>query len=64
MGWKETGEIMEEMRRGDVRRSTTTDFAAFDGMALWEAERRPPLPTSGLIEQQRLFMKGLKALQR
>lgn len=60
MGWKETGRILDEMRREDVRRSKTIDFAAFDGMALWEAKRRPPLPTSGLVEQQRLFMKALQ----
>lgn len=60
MGWKETGEILEAERREQVRRSQTAQFAAFDGMALWHAQRRPPLPTSGLVEQQRIFMKALQ----
>lgn len=57
-GWKTLGPILEEERRVRVRNSKTTDCAAFAGMAEWETRRRPSPATSGLIEQQRLFMKA------
>jgi hypothetical protein len=63
MGWKEVGEYLEAERRERVRRSDTVrELSAFNGMAAAWLKRFPPSPTSGLIEQQRLFsrMRDLK----
>ena len=60
MGWKEIGEYLEAERRERVRNSETLGFRAFNGMALWEAKCRPPEPTSGLVEQQRIFLKAIQ----
>lgn len=58
MGWKETGEILDAERRERVRETETpARLHAFDGLALFSLARFPPPPTSGLIEQQRLFAK-------
>jgi hypothetical protein len=58
MGWKEVGEYLEAERRERVRRTDTVrELCAFDGMALAWLKRFPPPPTSGLIEQQRLFSR-------
>jgi hypothetical protein len=57
--WTTLGPILEAERRERVRHSVTRDeFAAFDGMALAALERFPNKPTSGLVEQQRIFMKA------
>jgi hypothetical protein len=57
--WKTLGPILEAERRERIRRSVTREeFAAFDGMALAALERFPNTPTSGLVEQQRIFMKA------
>lgn len=58
LGWQETGEFMEAERRERVRETETpARLHAFDGLALFSLARFPPPPTSGLIEQQRLFAK-------
>ena len=58
MGWQETGELLEAERREQVREmKTPARLRAFDGLALFSLPRFPPPPTSGLIEQQRLFAK-------
>jgi hypothetical protein len=67
MGWKEVGEYLETERRARVRRSDTVrELSAFNGMAAAWLKRFPPAPTSGLIEQQRLFsrMRDLKEITR
>lgn len=56
--WKRVGPLLEEQREEDVRRSDTArDIAVFG--RLWRQAVRdwPPQTTSGLVEQQRLFMK-------
>jgi hypothetical protein len=58
MGWKETGEFLEAERRERVRRTDCVqELPVFNGIVLAGLERFPAAPTSGLIEQQRLFMK-------
>jgi hypothetical protein len=58
MGWKETGEFLEAERRERVRRTDTPrELPAFNGIVLAALKRFPVPATSGLIEQQRLFMK-------
>lgn len=56
--WKRVGPLLEEQREEDVRRSDTISNIAVFGR-LWQDAIRawPPLPTSGLVEQQRIFMK-------
>lgn len=54
--WARTGPILEQLKREDILSANTQmsiEFLddAFES-ALW---LYPPLPTSGLIEQQRLF---------
>jgi hypothetical protein len=49
---------LEQERRDRVRRTDTVkELSAFDGLALAALDRFPPPPTSGLIEQQRLFAR-------
>jgi hypothetical protein len=57
--WKRATPELERMRRQDIRDADTArSIPAFDG--LFEAAVRdfPPKPTSGLVEQQRLFRKN------
>jgi hypothetical protein len=56
--WKRVGPLLEEQREADVRASDTVSNVAAFGRLWNEAVRVwPPGPTSGLVEQQRLFMK-------
>lgn len=58
--WKLAGPELERDRRKQIREADTKrDLKIFRGLASWALKQRPPLPTSGLVEQQRLF-----ALQR
>lgn len=51
-------EFLEQERRERVRATNTArELSAFDGMALAALTRFPPAPTSGLIEQQRIFRR-------
>jgi hypothetical protein len=56
--WQRTGPLLDEQREEDVRRSDTASNVASFGR-LWNEAIRvwPPQPYSGLVEQQRLFMK-------
>ena len=59
LGWKVVGPILEAERRERVRASVTrTGFRSFDGMALASRAEYPNATTSGLVEQQRIFMKA------
>ena len=54
--WKVLGPLLEEQREEDVRRSDTpSNIAAFGRLYEMAVAASPPLPTSGLVEQQRLF---------
>lgn len=56
--WKRVGPLLEEQREEDVRRSDTIGaFAFFAGMPLHNLNTFPPEPSSGLVEQQRWFLK-------
>ncbi len=55
--WKETGRILEEMRDEKLR-GKPYDWEEVDALlSLGESYDGPPRLTSGLQEQQRLFMK-------
>jgi hypothetical protein len=55
--WKEAGEVMERLRRDELRRiDGYRAIAMLCGRADYRTGPRAPKPTSGLIEQQRWFM--------
>jgi hypothetical protein len=56
--WKAAGPLLEKVREDDIRAADTIrDFQIFAGLAEMEVKKSPPLPTSGLVEQQHWFMK-------
>lgn len=56
--WRRVGPLLEAQREEDVRKSNTMQaFAFFAGMPLLNLKHFPPEPTSGLVEQQRWFLK-------
>ena len=56
--WKRAAPVLEAMRDEDIRNADTADaMRVFTGSATWAVLNRPALPTSGLVEQQRWFMK-------
>ncbi len=56
--WKETGKFLEELRIKESRNANleqvimSLNDASESALAMF-----PPIPTSGLIEMQRIFMK-------
>jgi hypothetical protein len=59
--WKETAVELERLRREELRRlDPQRAIALLCGPADYRVAPRAPKPTSGLIEQQRWFMKALK----
>ena len=61
--WKVAGEALERIKRRERRGyDVERDFPAIDAMLQWAYEHRRPRPTSGLIEQQRLFMQWREQL--
>ena len=61
--WQAAGEALEQIKRRERRGyDYRRDFPAIDAMLQWAYEHRKPRPTSGLIEQQRLFMKWREQL--
>jgi len=56
--WQRVGPLLEEQREEDVRNSdTVSNVAAFGRLYAMALAASPPLPTSGLVEQQRFFAK-------
>lgn len=56
--WKDAGPALERIRHEELRRlDTFQTIAQLCGPANYHEAPRAPKPTSGLIEQQRLFMK-------
>jgi hypothetical protein len=56
--WKTTGPELERIRRQELRRIDAFEtIALLCGPADYRVPPRAPKPTSGLIEQQRLFAK-------
>lgn len=63
MAWKAGGAALREVRLRELRATDTPTAIQQLGGAFNDAVRRfPPRPSSGLVEQQRLFM--LFALRR
>ena len=59
--WKEAGPELEAFRRQEIRATDTPrSIPAFDGLFERAVRDFPPKPTSGLVEQHRLFMAGRK----
>jgi hypothetical protein len=57
--WKEAGPELERIRREELRQlDGQAAIAALCGPADYTVPPRAPKPTSGLIEQQRWFMKA------
>lgn len=54
--WKEAGKELEKIRREEIRAGSVqeTIFALTDAFES-AIRHNPPKPTSGLVEQQRLF---------
>ena len=59
--WKETGEVLEKLRYSEMLRlNITEEILSLDDASESALQMYPPLPTSGLIEMQRLFKKMKK----
>ncbi len=59
--WREAGEAMEQLRRDELRRLDIFNaISLLCGPADYRVPPRAPKPTSGLIEQQRWFMKAAR----
>src|SRR2546425_13009204 len=59
--WKEAGEVMDQLRRDELRRLDPQHaIALLCGPADYRTPPRAPKPTSGLIEQQRWFMQAAR----
>jgi hypothetical protein len=57
--WREAGAEMERLRRKELRSlDAYRAIAALCGPADYRVAPRAPRPTSGLVEQQRWFMKA------
>ena len=57
--WQEAGEAMERLRREELRHlDGQRALALLCGPADYTVPPRAPKPTSGLIEQQRWFLKA------
>lgn len=56
--WQSAAPLLQQVRDADIRGAdTAAAMKAFAGSAALAAHRRPAAPTSGLVEQQRWFMK-------
>lgn len=59
--WKEAGPVMEQLRRVELRRCNAYQaIALLCGPADYRVPPRAPKPSSGLVEQQRWFMKAAR----
>lgn len=58
LAWSRASVAMDSVRDADIRSANTHDaMRIFTGSATWATTHRPPSADSGLVEQQRLFMK-------
>ena len=59
--WKEAGDVMERLRRTELRQlDAHKALALLCGSADYHVAPRAPKPTSGLVEQQRWFMRAAR----
>jgi len=57
--WREAGPVLEQLRRDELRRlDGQRAIALLCGPADYRVPPRAPKPDSGLVEQQRWFMKA------
>jgi hypothetical protein len=57
--WREAGPLLEKLRRDELRHlDAQRAIALLCGPADYRSPPRAPRPTSGLVEQQRWFMKA------
>jgi len=60
-GWREAGPVLEQLLRDELRRlDGHRAIALLCGPADYRVAPRAPKPTSGLVEQQRWFMKAAR----
>ena len=60
--WERAAPVLQRVRDDDIRAADThRSMQLFAGSAEWAVRNRPAMPTSGLVEQQRWFMKLLRA---
>ena len=56
--WKRAGPALEAVKRRELRgQDTNKNQALLDEMLQWACDHRRNRLTSGLVEQQRMFMK-------
>ena len=59
--WRKAGPVLEQLRRDELRRlDGSKAIALLYGPADYRTPPRAPKPSSGLIEQQRWFMKAAR----
>jgi hypothetical protein len=57
--WHDAGEVMEQLRREELRQlDAGRAIALLCGPADYRVPPRAPKPSSGLVEQQRWFLKA------
>jgi hypothetical protein len=60
--WRTAGPALEQIRREELRcQDSYQAISLLCGPADYTVPPRAPQPTSGLVEQQRLFMKAFQA---
>ena len=63
--WRITGPLLEEQREADIRAADTVrDVHALAGIAEHANRTMPLRESSGLIEMQRIFLRGVKGRPR
>jgi hypothetical protein len=56
--WERAASLLQQVRDADIRAADTAQaMKIFSGSATWAVTNRPASSTSGLVEQQRWFMK-------
>lgn len=56
--WQRIGPLLQEVRDADIRAADTASMIACSNLLFRDAVQHfPPSPDSGLVEQQRWFMK-------
>lgn len=56
--WQLAAPVLQQVRDEDIRHADTKEaMRIFTGSANWAAKHRPPAAASGLVEQQRWFMR-------
>ena len=60
--WQRAAPGLQQVRDEDIRTTKTPEaMQLFAGSALWAVQHRPESTESGLVEQQRWFVKASRA---